>query len=268
MAKAVCNGWQCVCPIVVGALILHGLHTEQNTDLAIVWWQQAAENDDADGQYKLATALINRSANDQDIEMASELLLTAWGKGHQQAGDLLVSLGHDLPQSVTEGSETDESPITTVTDTSDRKIATAEIAPGGINSDFASNASNITGNDGKSPAIDNVSQQDDWIFSQPPNNYTIQLASFSDPTARGLFLQRNNLQGNAQLKTIRSADDHWTYVLLGTYANNEAAIQQAEMFSNKLQPWVRSFASIQRNRCAQLKIVTLDRHAKHCQNLN
>ncbi len=264
--------------LLLAHLYYTGLHTNKNTDLAITWWQRAAENDNADGQYKLATVLLNRSANDKDIETANELLLTAWRKGHQQAGNLLVSLGQELPQTPLVGNETDDarspkstpttSTIATLTDAARPKSSHDEVAHNQIDSDSTSNDSNNSDNDVNPIPINNLSQHDDWIFSQPPNNYTIQLASFNDPNARDLFLQRNSLQGNNQLKTIRSADNQWTYVLLGTYPNGNAASQEAVGISTNLEPWIRSFSSIQRNRCAQLKVATPDQHAKHCQQFN
>ena len=59
----------------------------------------------------------------------------------------------------------------------------------------------------------------DWLFSQPVNGYTLQLASFDDPVKIAAFMNRPQFANNADLHrfTSKSKDIVWTYFLYGEF---------------------------------------------------
>jgi len=105
------------------------------------------------------------------------------------------------------------------------------------------------------PLSNNASINDnDWLFSQPANGYTLQLASFDDRAKVAEFTSRKKFINNPNLHsfTSRSKDILWTYFLYGAFTSNEAA-KQARIDINQKLAWVRSFGKLQQNRCISWK---------------
>jgi len=94
----------------------------------------------------------------------------------------------------------------------------------------------------------------DWLFSQPANGYTLQLASFDDPLKISTFMSRPAFVDNPDLHrfTSESKGIEWTYFLFGEYANSEDAKRKRDEIKQKLA-WVRSFGKLQQNRCLAWK---------------
>ena len=94
----------------------------------------------------------------------------------------------------------------------------------------------------------------DWLFSQPVNGYTLQLASFDDRAKVAEFSSRKKFINNPDLHsfTSRSKDVIWTYFLYGSYSSTESA-KQARIDINQKLAWVRSFGKLQQNRCVAWK---------------
>jgi septal ring-binding cell division protein DamX len=96
--------------------------------------------------------------------------------------------------------------------------------------------------------------QNDWLFSQPTSNYTLQLASFDDPQTVAAFESRKKFVNNPDLHrfTAASKNMQWTYFLYGSYADKESAIDGRDKIDQK-RAWVRSFDKLQQNRCLAWK---------------
>ena len=104
--------------------------------------------------------------------------------------------------------------------------------------------------------LDNGNNNDnDWLFSQAADSYTLQLASFDDPEKIAEFVSRKKFLNNPNLHSFSSTsrdDIHWTYFLYGAYSSSESAKEAREEIKQKLA-WVRSFGKLQQNRCVAWK---------------
>lgn len=110
-------------------------------------------------------------------------------------------------------------------------------------------------------AADNGSQtvsgsfnNNDWLFSQSSDNYTLQLASFNEPAKVAEFQSRKKFVNNRNLHgfTSVSKGKEWTYFAYGSYASSDEAKQAREEIGQKLA-WIRSFSKLQQNRCIAWK---------------
>ncbi len=94
----------------------------------------------------------------------------------------------------------------------------------------------------------------DWLFGQSADNYTLQLASFNEPAkiaefqARKKFVNDKNLRGFTSV----SKGKEWTYFAYGSYSSSDEAKQAREEIGQKLA-WIRSFSKLQQNRCVAWK---------------
>jgi len=98
------------------------------------------------------------------------------------------------------------------------------------------------------------SDDNDWLFSQAADAYTLQLASFDEAAKIAEFRSRKKFQNNPNLRsfTSYSRDITWTYFLYGAFDSSEAAKQARTEINQKLA-WVRSFGKLQQNRCVAWK---------------
>lgn len=107
----------------------------------------------------------------------------------------------------------------------------------------------------------------DWLFSQPPTNFTLQLVSFDDPDKVVAFQARDKFKNNPDLHlfTSTSKDINWTYFLYGSYQEyDQAKVARKKIKQNKA--WIRNFEKIQQNRCLawKKKIPTPKELNKYC----
>ena len=109
--------------------------------------------------------------------------------------------------------------------------------------------------DKNSKSENNKLNNNDWLFSQASDSYTLQLASFNEPekitefTARKKFINNPNLYGfTAQGKN----DLVWTYFLYGQYNDSKTAKQARKEIKQK-HAWIRNFGKLQQNRCVAWK---------------
>lgn len=99
------------------------------------------------------------------------------------------------------------------------------------------------------------SDHDAWLFSQPQNNYTLQLASFNSTDKMTEFLTNSRLINNSNLYSFTARgkqNNEWTYLILGSFPNKEAA-QLEKKNIGQPQAWVRQFGRLQQNRCVAWK---------------
>ncbi|MBT8115908.1 MAG: SH3 domain-containing protein, partial [Arenicella sp.] len=94
----------------------------------------------------------------------------------------------------------------------------------------------------------------EWLYSQPADSYTLQLASFDDPVKIKEFVTRSKFIDNAQLHrfTSSSNDIEWTYFLYGAYADKPTA-ESVRLEINQRKAWIRTFGLLQQNRCISWK---------------
>lgn len=94
----------------------------------------------------------------------------------------------------------------------------------------------------------------DWLFSQPTDSYTLQLASFDDADKIEEFESRAKFINNRELHRFTALGKGivWTYYLYGSYPNREQADAAKTQINQKLA-WIRRFGLIQQNRCVAWK---------------
>ena len=136
-------------------------------------------------------------------------------------------------------------------------------APETIGTDQAAPKESIV----KTPDTPSTVSDNDWLFSQPADGYTLQLASFDDPQKVAEFKARKKFLDNPKLHsfTSESKDILWTYFLYGEFASSDAAKKtRVEIKQNRA--WVRTFGKLQQNRCLSWKkqIPTPQQLNKYC----
>lgn len=94
----------------------------------------------------------------------------------------------------------------------------------------------------------------DWLFAQTPESYTLQLASFDDEKKVNAFLTKQKQIDNSQLHrfTATSNGIDWTYFLYGSYQTAELA-KKARKEINLPKAWIRNFQHLTQNRCISWK---------------
>jgi len=94
----------------------------------------------------------------------------------------------------------------------------------------------------------------DWLFGQESDHFTLQLASFSDPEKIAEFRSREKNANNNELYSFTSIskEKQWTYFIYGSYPSNVEAKESRDQIGEKLA-WVRSFGKLQQNRCISWK---------------
>ena len=100
----------------------------------------------------------------------------------------------------------------------------------------------------------NIKNENEWLYAQDGNRFTLQLASFDDPSKIDLFLTNSKLKGDENLRRFKSKGKNieWIYFLYGSYSTRELA-EQAKADISQNRAWVRSFKLLQQNRCVSWK---------------
>lgn len=97
------------------------------------------------------------------------------------------------------------------------------------------------------PASNIPADQEGWLWSQDPRNFTLQLAAGTDKKAIQYFIKRHQLTGKAvYFHRIRDGKD-WYILVYGSYtgySKAKHAISQLPESVQKAKPWARSFSAI------------------------
>ena len=89
-----------------------------------------------------------------------------------------------------------------------------------------------------------------WLWSQAPNQFTLQLLGSRDKVAIERFIKQHKLIGQAKYFHTRYGDRNWYTVVYGVYPDRAAAtraIKDLPSALQKISPWARSFASIHKD---------------------
>jgi uncharacterized protein YgiM (DUF1202 family) len=92
----------------------------------------------------------------------------------------------------------------------------------------------------------------EWLFQQKPNDYTLQLGSFVGDTQTGNFLSSIDFSQSSNLHQLGSKIDNIqrTVFVYGAYKNRKLATD-TKLKINQKQAWVRAVGGLQKNRCKQ-----------------
>jgi len=86
-----------------------------------------------------------------------------------------------------------------------------------------------------------------WVSSQKPGFYTLQLASSTNRQLIAKYYEENNLQGHAGYYHSKREGEEWYALVYGAYPSIEeakAAIESLPEGLKKWSPWVRNIKSI------------------------
>jgi septal ring-binding cell division protein DamX len=102
-----------------------------------------------------------------------------------------------------------------------------------------------------------VADNDRWLFTQPPDFYTLQLISAPRRATVDAFIRQKELE-NIRLLRTQVKGVRWWYLLSGSYptldqANDAAAASTVE----QTNIWIRRFGALQENRCKNLSTTGL-----------
>jgi len=102
--------------------------------------------------------------------------------------------------------------------------------------------------------FNNLTDDDDWLFKQESERYTLQLGSFNNPVKINEFKKRKQFSGDNKLRsfTSPSKDIIRTYFIYGNYQSALEAKQNGDKIGEK-SAWVRSFGKLQQSRCIAWK---------------
>jgi septal ring-binding cell division protein DamX len=95
---------------------------------------------------------------------------------------------------------------------------------------------------------DNGIKGRDWIDSQDPQHYTVQLIAVGSEAAAVRFIHNRHLEGEAAYYAQTRNGKPWYSVIYGSYPDREAARQALRRLPPALSsasPWVRRFGDIQ-----------------------
>jgi len=95
---------------------------------------------------------------------------------------------------------------------------------------------------------------DDWLFAQNEDSYTLQLASFDDQLKVDEFLAKPELKGNPELRVFSSKSNgvKWVYFLYGSYSDATSA-ERAKAELGQKNAWIRSIGLLRQKRCVSWK---------------
>ncbi len=182
--------------------------TEKDYEQAALWWNAAAEQGFFPAQYNLAVLFEKGIGVVKDLDKAVSWYQAAAKLGSEPAQAALERLG-----------------VGATTPPRQAVAATTAGAPGGP---------------AKGP---------DWVLAQPAGDYTIQLASNRQPENAQALAKRFAEHGAVALVSYADAQGvQWHVVVLGAFDAKSAADALAQSIQDQLgaEPWVRTFAGIQR----------------------
>jgi len=90
---------------------------------------------------------------------------------------------------------------------------------------------------------------EEWVASQDPNYYTLQLASSTNQQLIEKYYNENNLDGRAGYYRSKREGEEWYALVYGAYPSVQDAKDAIETLPDDLKkwsPWVRNIKSIHR----------------------
>ncbi len=86
----------------------------------------------------------------------------------------------------------------------------------------------------------------DWVSAQPPQAYTLQIVAQQQEQKREAFVARFDLGSRVERFSTNKKGVRWYVAAIGVYDSRTAALEASRQLPEGVVPWVRSFASIQK----------------------
>ena len=206
----------------LGYLYTDGVAVPRDFNMAFEWYSKAAKQGDIDGQYNLGIFYLNGWGTEQDTTMAKMYLAAASALGDEVAGEALVDLI-----------------------SSDESVRANSFATPAVQQN-ESRMNSLLRDD--VPQIDAI-QNEAWILSQNPDQYTIQVIGLSTiEKLKALINGHDNLAPFA-IYTVQRSSSPIQVLIQGSYADVDAARTARDIFPREINPpdqvWIRQFGKIQ-----------------------
>ena len=206
----------------LGYLYTDGVAVPRDFNMAFEWYSKAAKQGDIDGQYNLGIFYLNGWGTEQDTTMAKMYLAAASVQGDEAAGEALVDLI-----------------------SSDESVRANSFATPAVQQN-ESRMNSLLRDD--VPQIDAI-QNEAWILSQNPDQYTIQVIGLSTiEKLKALINGHDNLAPFA-IYTVQRSSSPIQVLIQGSYADVDAARTARDIFPREINPpdqvWIRQFGKIQ-----------------------
>ena len=243
---------------LVGSMYAYGEGIEQNDQEAFKWLSRAANANSAQAQYNLGILYEKGLGVAANNELAKKWFKAAADQGRKDAAAryALLEDAEDEPIAVTETIESTAPPqAEIVSDTPietpvEKNITTTAEPTQRIHVVLNGNDSELLGP--PTEIVEAAPLGTDqhglaWARQQPLDNYTIQLASSTDP--RLIDALKNHLQLTKHYaKTISEHNDNqWHALIYGSYQTVSDAKKEMDQLPTKWktwQPWIKKFSSI------------------------
>lgn len=99
------------------------------------------------------------------------------------------------------------------------------------------------------PSLDLPSRQNDWLLTQDPTHFTLQLVAGNNIETIRRFIREHRLKANLALYQTTRLDKPWFGLVYGIYPNKQAAIDARGRLPEplrRLKPWARDLGGIQK----------------------
>jgi len=247
----------------LGFLYAEGLTVGQDYEQAFQWFSKAAQQGDVDGQYNLGIFYLNGWGIEQNKTMAAQYLAAASAQGDQDAEAMLQQL---LPQTAMIPSQESVEAPDIQTDPADGKTGIAAVErgvrkaqsgvtnsePDVMKSEFA-----VTGGElgavkfARHSGLDpeSIFLSTDWIMSQNPDHYTIQVIGLRDKDRLENLIQGHEKLAPWAIYTLIRGNLPLHMMVQGVYPGLQSVRQARDAFPADVQKpsevWIRKFGKIQ-----------------------
>ncbi len=190
---------------------------------ALEWFRKSADQNVAQAQFNLGVFHENGYGVDKDMDKAREWYVLAANQGLQEAIEKLKTYKSPPGKKV---------PTTSLAKAVAEQQGVAE-----------QKIQQVTGNT-------SVNELDlsDWLRQQPPDNYTLQLASVVNEQDIITYIKQSGLDSNAgYIKVVVKGITRYTaiYGIYDTYQSAENAVNELPGSIRNAKPWVRNTGILQ-----------------------
>ncbi len=227
-------------------LYLSGHGVKKDLAQAIHWWHKAAENGHIRAQYNLGVAYFRGIGINQDQQQALIWIRRAARSNDARALKLLKVLESEVVSLPNKPPRITDS-VRGATDTAPPSVVERFVIEAKRTLPAHASNSDETKQGFESP------DGDAWLFSEPPEFFTVQLISSTRRSDLAGYIAKRELQGKVKVfRTNRNGEDWW-YLLFGSYPTRQAAAAAMESMNIKAQSvWIRHFGSLRKKRCQTL----------------
>ncbi len=217
----------------------------KDADAGIRWYRKAAAQNNEYALYRLGVLYYHGQHLVQDYEMALDLAERAIAAGHRN-GSILKRKVLEMRPDLARATEADTSSIEVENEGKPRPSTIAQPRSAPTPQPLTSQASPGA----PAPALLTKGKGANWLFAQPPQHYSIQLAVMKELTSIQRFHRWYGLENQTHYYQSGSQAGDLYVLLHGSYPSQEtaqAAIKALPEKVQQLKPWVRSLGTLQQS---------------------